>query len=97
MKKNKLATPVLKWVGGKRQLLGTLTPLLPKKIISYCEPFFCGGALPFHFQPNVAYVNDINSDLIRVYAVIKENVDELIDELKKYRNEPGFLFSARLG
>lgn len=29
--KNNLVAPVLKWVGGKRQLLGTLKPLLPKK------------------------------------------------------------------
>ena len=29
MKKNKLVAPVLKWVGGKRQLLDVLNPLLP--------------------------------------------------------------------
>lgn len=41
--KNKLVAPVLKWVGGKRQLLDSIVPLMPKKISSYCEPFFGGG------------------------------------------------------
>lgn len=40
MAKNKLVAPVVKWVGGKRQLLDEITPLLPKRITSYCEPFF---------------------------------------------------------
>ena len=86
MRKNKLVAPVLKWVGGKRQLLDTFCPLLPKKITTYCEPLVGGGALLFYLQPNTAYINDINSELIRVYTVIKENVDELIEELEKFKN-----------
>ena len=95
MKKNMLVAPVLKWVGGKRQLIDTFSPLLPKKITSYCEPFVGGGALLFHLQPNVATINDINEELIGVYAVIKDHVDELIEELKKYRNDPEFFYSVR--
>ena len=94
MKKNKLVAPVLKWVGGKRQLIETFSPLLPKRITSYCEPFG-GGALLFHLQPNTAYVNDINKDLIGVYAVIKQNVDGLIEELKKHKNEADYFYSVR--
>ena len=86
MKKNKLVAPVLKWVGGKRQLLETFSPLLPKRVTTYCEPFVGGGALLFHLQPNTAYINDINPELMRVYAVIRENVDELINELEKFEN-----------
>lgn len=95
MKKNKLVAPVLKWVGGKRQLLDTLTPLLPKKITTYCEPFVGGGALLFYLQPNCAYVNDINGELIRVYAVIKNDVEALIYSLQKYKNESEFFYSVR--
>ena len=47
MAKNKLVAPVVKWVGGKRQLLDEITPLLPKRIASYCEPFLGGGSF-FH-------------------------------------------------
>lgn len=95
MKKNKLVAPVLKWVGGKRQLLDTLTPLLPKKITTYCEPFVGGGALLFYLQPNCAYVNDINGELIRVYTVIKNDVEALIYSLQKYKNESEFFYSVR--
>ena len=93
--KNPLVMPVLKWVGGKRQLIETYAPLLPKKITSYCEPFIGGGALLFYLQPKHAYVNDVNEDLIRVYRVIKNNVEELIDELKNYKNESDFFYSVR--
>lgn len=51
MAKNKLVAPVVKWVGGKRQLLDEITPLLPKRIASYCEPFLGGGAVLFSIQP----------------------------------------------
>lgn len=95
MRKNKLVAPVLKWVGGKRQLLETFEPLLPSKITTYYEPFVGGGALLFHLQPNVAYVNDINPDLIRVYTVIKENVEALIAELEKFENTAEYFYSVR--
>ncbi|MDR1232017.1 MAG: DNA adenine methylase [Spirochaetaceae bacterium] len=42
--KNKLVAPILKWAGGKRQLLKDLTPLLPGNITTYCGPFV-GGIL----------------------------------------------------
>ncbi len=92
---NKLVAPVLKWVGGKRQLLGTLTPLLPQRITTYCEPFVGGGALLFNLQPNTAYVNDINGDLIRVYNVIKSDVESLIAALQEYKNEADFFYAVR--
>lgn len=95
MKKNNLVAPVVKWVGGKRQLIDAFLPLLPKRISSYCEPFVGGGALLFHLQPNTAFVNDINGDLICVYTVIRDYVDELVVELKKYKNEAEFFYSIR--
>lgn len=93
--KNKLVAPVLKWVGGKRQLLSTLTPLLPQRVTTYCEPFVGGGALLFDLQPNVAYVNDINSDLILVYNIIKSNVEELITVLQDFKNEADYFYTVR--
>ncbi len=95
MKRNKLVVPVLKWVGGKRQLMDTLTPLLPKRVSTYCEPFVGGGAMLFNMQPNIAYINDINSDLILVYKVIKNDVESLIYALTEYKNEAEFFYSVR--
>lgn len=95
MKKNNLVTPVLKWVGGKRQLLDTLRPLLPKTISKYCEPFVGGGAMLFDLQPKKALVNDINSDLILVYTVIRDNVDELIQRLEQFENTSEAFYAVR--
>ena len=95
MPKNKLVSPVLKWVGGKRQLLPSIKPMLPKRITSYCEPFVGGGAVLFDLQPKKAIVNDINSDLILVYTVIRDNVEALIELLETYPNEEGFYYELR--
>ena len=78
MAKNKLVAPVVKWVGGKRQLLDEITPLLPKRLTSYCEPFLGGGAVLFSIQPSKAIVNDLNGDLIAVYEIIRDDVESLI-------------------
>lgn len=95
MKKNNIISPVVKWVGGKRQLLSTLTPLLPNKINTYCEPFLGGGAMLFSLQPKKAILNDINSDLINMYCIIRDNVDELILTLENYKNESDFFYKVR--
>ena len=93
--KNKLVAPVLKWVGGKRQLIDVFTPLFPKNVTSYCEPFVGGGALLFSMQPKTAYVNDINDELIRVYTVIKDDVELLIAALQGYKNEADVFYAVR--
>lgn len=95
MSKNKLVSPVLKWVGGKRQLLPLIKPRLPKRITSYCEPFVGGGAVLFELQPKKAIINDINSELILVYTVIKDNVKALIELLETYPNEENFYYDLR--
>ena len=95
MAKNKLVAPVVKWVGGKRQLLSEISPLLPKRITSYCEPFLGGGAVLFSIQPSKAIVNDLNSDLITVYEVIRDDVEELIDNLKKHETSSEYFYTIR--
>ena len=95
MPKNKLVSPVLKWVGGKRQLLSLIKPMLPKRITSYCEPFVGGGAVLFDLQPKKALINDINNDLILVYTVIRDNVEALIELLETYPNDEGFYYELR--
>ncbi len=80
-KTNKLVAPVVKWVGGKRQLLSEIKKYSPKKFNKYFEPFVGGGAVLFELQPKNAIVNDINKELINLYSVIQNNVEELIDKL----------------
>lgn len=95
MAKNKLVAPVVKWVGGKRQLLPKITPLLPKRITTYCEPFFGGGALLFSRQPSTAYINDINSELINLYEVIRDQVEPLITSLENHKNDSEYFYNMR--
>lgn len=95
MAKNKLVAPVVKWVGGKRQLLDEITPLLPKRIPSYCEPFLGGGAVLFSVQPTKAIVNDLNEDLIKVYKVIRDDVEDLIESLKQHENTSEYFYAIR--
>jgi DNA adenine methylase len=84
--KNKLAQPFLKWAGGKRQLLPEIRKYVPKKINTYYEPFIGAGAVLFDLQPKKAVLNDINIELVNVYNIVKNNVDELIETLKKHEN-----------
>ncbi len=97
IKTNKLIAPFVKWVGGKRQLIPSIATHLPKDIKSYdyVEPFIGGGALFFHLQPKNALINDFNKELINVYQVIKNNLDELICDLKKHKNEAEYFYEVR--
>lgn len=95
MAKNKLVAPVVKWVGGKRQLLDEITPLLPKRITTYCEPFLGGGAVLFSIQPANAIVNDLNEDLITVYEVIRDDIESLITSLKRHENTSEYFYTIR--
>ena len=95
MAENQLAAPVVKWVGGKRQLLSEIIPLFPKQIPSYCEPFLGGGAVLFSIQPAKAVVNDLNGDLIAVYEVIRDDVEALIDDLKRHENTSEYFYRIR--
>lgn len=89
-------SPVVKWAGGKTQLLGQLSALLPtEEITTYCEPFLGGGAMLFSIQPRVAYVNDINAGLMNVYNVIKYFPEALIAELSGYENTSEFFYKIR--
>ncbi len=95
MPKNKLVNPFVKWVGGKRQLLPEIKKYLPKFKGKYYEPFVGGGAVLFALQPKNAVVNDINEELINVYSVVKNNVEHLIEDLKKHINEPDYFYEIR--
>ncbi|MCR5861238.1 DNA adenine methylase [Flavobacterium sp. J372] len=95
MAKNKLVSPFLKWVGGKRQIMPSIVELLPKKIDNYIEPFVGGGAVLFHLQPKKAIINDFNSELINVYNVIKHSLPELVEDLRRHDNEEGYFYKLR--
>lgn len=93
-KNNPLTRPFLKWAGGKRQLLPQISELVPK-MKTYYEPFIGAGAVLFHLQPNKMVINDTNAELINCYNVIKNNLNELIEDLNNYKNEKDYFYSIR--
>lgn len=83
---NIVVKPILKWVGGKRQLLSEISPLIPGEFDKYFEPFVGAGAVIFDLLPNKAVINDLNAELINVYQAIKHSPDELIELLQEHTN-----------
>jgi DNA adenine methylase len=95
---NPLVKPFVKWAGGKRQLVPTiLANHLPKNYNpqTYYEPFIGGGALLFSLQPKKAVINDSNAELINCYKIIKNSLDELIEDLKNHKNNEYYYYDIR--
>jgi DNA adenine methylase len=92
---NKLVRPFLKWAGGKRQLLPEIKNYVPKKYNTYYEPFLGGGAILFNLQPKNATINDSNTELINCYEVIRDSLEELIEDLKKHENNESYYYEMR--
>ena len=96
---NPLVRPFLKWAGGKRQLLPEIVKYVPKLTSknTYYEPFIGGGALLFELQRPKAVINDSNKELINCYKVIKDSLDELMEELSKdkYSNSETSYYEMR--
>ncbi len=97
MAKNSLISPILKWVGGKRQLLADILPRIPENCSTYVEPFVGGGAVFFELQPKKAIINDLNAELINVYRVVRDFPEELIRELEHHaqRNDKDYFYKIR--
>lgn len=95
MSKNYFAAPVVKWAGGKRQILDQIMKYVPEDFSTYYEPFLGGGAVLFELQPQQAVVNDICAELMLVYEVVKENVEELIAALRQHKNEKDYYYRIR--
>lgn len=65
--------PIVKWAGGKRQVLNELINRLPQKYNKYFEPFIGGGALLFALCPHEAYISDLNEELLSVYKCLNDS------------------------
>ena len=98
--------PIIKWLGGKTQLLQKIHELMPPGFDSnknmYYEPFLGGAAVLLDINPTQAIVSDINPELINVYQQIKHNVELVISDLSKfdrchegYDNPKGFYYDVR--
>lgn len=89
------AKPILKWAGGKTQMLGDLIPRVPASYGRYIEPFFGGGAMFFALQPENAVIADSNPELINMYRQVANHVDDVIQYLRTYENTSEMFYAVR--
>lgn len=81
------AKPLLKWVGGKGQLLPALRRFYPASFESYLEPFLGSGAVFFDLarlgalDGRRAVLIDANPDLIGCYETVRDEVEAVLGEL----------------
>jgi len=79
--------PLLKWVGGKRQLLPQLRRFYPPEFGTYIEPFFGSGAVFFdlhsagRLRDHDVVLIDSNADLIACYEAVRDAPHAVADAL----------------
>lgn len=97
LKKEKIiqAKPILKWAGGKTQMLGNIMPKVPVQYGRYIEPFIGGGALFFALAPERAVIADSNPELINTYQQVADHVEEVIRYLRQYKNTEEDFYTVR--
>lgn len=91
----KEARPFVKWAGGKAKLASALVAKMPPTYRNYHEPFLGGGALFFALQPTRALLSDINEELVITYQAVRDNLDELIEELSYHRYDRDYFYEVR--
>lgn len=85
--------PILKWAGGKRQLLPELRKHFPAKFGVYYEPFVGGGAVFFDLATSGRLhgrgvsLADSNVELIKTYRAIRQDVDAVIWMLRSHARQ----------
>lgn len=92
---SKKPTPLLKWAGGKKQMLDILLKEAPKRYNNYIEPFVGGGALFFALNNTNSIISDSNEELINLYTMVASNVDDVISLLQKMQNTSDFFYNIR--
>ena len=100
MPKSSIPHPFLKWAGGKTQLIKVLLRHCPQDFNNYYEPFVGAGAFFFFLRRQArikkeAWINDVNQELIDCYAAVRDQADEVIECLRKYRHSKAAFYRAR--
>jgi len=86
------ARPLLKWAGGKRQLLATLSAHYPTSFDRYVEPFLGSGAVFFDLQASgvldqrSAWLADVNPDLVGCYRTVRDRTEAVIAALRRLQS-----------
>lgn len=92
-----IATPILKWAGGKTSLLKQFALHFPNptQYERYFEPFVGGAAVFFHLHPPRSYLFDLNAELIELYTLIRDDVESVIQALTPHHNDRDYFEQIR--
>lgn len=96
--------PIVKWAGGKRQIMSQILKYFPDDFVNYFEPFSGGLSVFMELYNNgkldgkQCYISDIMQPLMYVYSAVKNYPEQLITELsssQKYRNDKDCYLNCR--
>lgn len=83
--------PIIKWIGGKRQIMHHINNFIPNNINNFYDIFCGGGSVLINVllskNPNKVYAYDINAQLINMYQNIKNHPQKLYDILRVLNEE----------
>jgi len=89
--------PIIKWVGGKTQIIDKIIADFPREINDYHEPFLGGGSVLLALLTNIksrvirvngsVYAYDLNEPLIYMYKNIQSNYEELYNQIQELISE----------
>jgi len=95
--KSTIIKPLLKWVGGKTQIIDTIISKFPLDMENYHEIFLGGGSVLFALLSykkdnkininNNIYAYDLNEGLINLYNNIQNNPEELFKQIQNIKTE----------
>jgi DNA adenine methylase len=80
--------PLIKWAGGKTQLLETVMAMMPAEMANYHEPFIGGGSVLLGLLASgklvhgTIYASDLNPVLVGMYRNVQQYPRPIIQALK---------------
>ena len=97
IKRETTAKPFLRWTGSKNWFVkNELNKLIPNEFNNYHELFLGGGSVFFSIKKiNEAFLYDINTELVNTYISIRDDLDLVIESLKKFNNSKEEYYSIR--
>jgi DNA adenine methylase len=82
-------TSFIRWAGGKGWFISAVQDMIQNiQFNNYIEPFMGGASIFFSLDiPNIAYLSDINGELVNTFIQVRDNVDEVAQKLREYKTD----------
>lgn len=87
---NIIVNSPIRWAGSKKKILNEMLNTFPKNKKNYIEMFLGSGVVLLNVLDNQSilnyrnfYVNDVNSNIINFYILLRDNINEVIKKMKK--------------